>query len=164
MNVLAIDPGPSESAWVLLQDGKLIRFGKEPNMEVGRLFRSGLFLSHAICERIRSYGMPAGAELFETCEWSGRFQQLALDQGIEWHWMARKDVKMHLCGTTRAKDANIRQALIDRLGAPGTKKEPGATYGLKADCWAALAVAVTWWDQHGPTEAVDAVIAAAGKP
>jgi hypothetical protein len=41
----------------------------------------------------------------------------------------------------RAKDANIRQALIDKLGAVGTKKAPGPLYGISGHLWAALAVA-----------------------
>jgi len=56
----------------------------------------------------------------------------------------RRDVKMHLCGSARAKDANIRQALLDRLGPVGTKKAPGPLYGVKSHIWAALAVAVTY--------------------
>jgi hypothetical protein len=42
----------------------------------------------------------------------------------------------------RAKDANIRQALIDKIGPQGTKAQPGPTYGIKSHSWAALAVAV----------------------
>jgi len=55
----------------------------------------------------------------------------------------RKEVKIYLCGSMKAKDPNIRQALIDRLGDPGTKKNPGPTYGVKSHAWSALAVAVT---------------------
>ena len=63
----------------------------------------------------------------------------------------RKDVKLHLCGSPRAKDSNIRQALIDRFGpgkekAIGLKKTPGPLYGVKSHVWAALAVAVTHLD------------------
>jgi hypothetical protein len=54
----------------------------------------------------------------------------------------RKDIKLFLCGTMRAKDANIRQALIDKIGPQGTKAQPGPTYGIKSHSWAALAVAV----------------------
>jgi hypothetical protein len=42
----------------------------------------------------------------------------------------------------RAKDANIRQALLDLIGPQGTKAQPGPTYGIKSHTWAALAVAV----------------------
>ncbi|MGH7470493.1 MAG: hypothetical protein ACRENP_21315 [Longimicrobiales bacterium] len=56
---------------------------------------------------------------------------------------------MHLCKNPKAKDQNIRQALIDLLGAPGTKKNPGPTYGISGDAWSALAIAVTARDQLG---------------
>lgn len=95
---------------------------------------------------IASYGMAVGAEVFETCVWIGRFMQAHPD--LNMHRIKRGDVKMHLCHSMRAKDANIRQALIDRLGAPGTKKNPGKTYGVSGDVWAALAVAVTYHDQQ----------------
>ena len=39
----------------------------------------------------------------------------------------RSAVKLHQCGSNRAKDANVRQALIDKMGPPGTKKAPGPT-------------------------------------
>jgi hypothetical protein len=55
----------------------------------------------------------------------------------------RRDVKLHLCGSARAKDPNIRQALLDRFGPVGTKKAPGPLYGVKSHIWSALAVAVT---------------------
>jgi hypothetical protein len=58
----------------------------------------------------------------------------------------RKDIKLHLCNSPRAKDANVRQALIDRIGPQGTKKNQGPTYGIKSHQWAALAVAVYGWD------------------
>ena len=35
-----------------------------------------------------------------------------------------KEEKMNLCGSMKAKDSNIRQALIDRFGEVGTKKNP----------------------------------------
>jgi hypothetical protein len=53
----------------------------------------------------------------------------------------RNAVKLHICGTPRAKDPNIRQALIDKYGAPGTKKNPGPTYGVSSHLWSALAIA-----------------------
>ena len=147
--LLAIDPGPTESAWVVWDGERIIEHGKAECAEVLNVMRSGRCLTHVVCERIRSYGMPAGAELFETAEWCGRYQQAAVDQGIQWCWMTRKDVKLNLCGQTRAKDANIRQAIIDRFGgsiAIGRKASPGPLYGTSGDVWAALAVALTWCD------------------
>ena len=55
---------------------------------------------------------------------------------------------MNLCYDSRAKDGNIRQALIDRFGPVGTKKAPGWFYGVSKDVWAAVAVGVTWADKQ----------------
>ncbi len=58
----------------------------------------------------------------------------------------RRDVKLHICRSAKAKDGNIRQALIDRFGPVGTKKAPGPLFGISNHRWAALAVAVTAFD------------------
>jgi hypothetical protein len=94
-------------------------------------------------------GMAVGAEVFETCFWSGRFAERWFDNGGTWDRIKRHQVKMHICGNMRAKDANIRTALIDMFGpgkekAIGTKKNPGPLYGVSGDVWQALAVAVTY--------------------
>jgi hypothetical protein len=78
--------------------------------------------------------------------WIGRFVEAWRGS---YTLMFRREVKLHLCGQARAKDPNVRQALIDRFGpgrekAIGTKKQPGPLYGVSADVWSALAVAVTW--------------------
>lgn len=154
MRILAIDPGPTESAYALLNEHGVFRAGRKlPNIELlAQLHHMDSW--SCVIERIRSYGMPAGAELFETCEWSGRFWQRWTDSipGNEAHWLPRKDVKLNLCGNPRAKDANIRQAIIDRFGgkaaAIGTKKNPGPLYGVSGDVWAAIAVGLTWQDRQ----------------
>ena len=143
---ICIDPGPQESGIVWMH-------GENPEI-------ASIMDNHAVLdilkheenapgelaiEMIASYGMPVGKDVFETCLWIGRFIQ-AWDG--EHHLVYRKDVKMTLCGTTRAKDSNIRQALIDRYGpgkdkAIGKKATPGPLYGVKKHAWAALAVGVT---------------------
>jgi hypothetical protein len=85
--------------------------------------------------------------LFETCVWIGRFvQEWETLTGAEPLRVFRREVKLHLCGSPRAKDANIRQALIDRYGgkeaAIGRKASPGPLHGVSGDVWSALAVAV----------------------
>lgn len=73
---------------------------------------------------IASYGMSVGKEVFETCVWIGRFTELAVLQNIDVEYIYRAEEKMNLCHTMKAKDTNIRQALIDRFGVVGTKKNP----------------------------------------
>lgn len=143
MVVLAIDPGPEESAFVVWDGRGLRAFAKVQNSAL--LAQLPGSCDHCVIEKVASFGMPVGAEVFETVFWSGVFAHaFGLDRVDR---ITRNEIKNHLCHSSRAKDGNIRQALIDRLGAPGTKKAPGATYGVSADVWSALAVAVTWWDR-----------------
>ena len=151
--ILAIDPGPVESAYVMWDGQRVHEFGKEPNSSVlvyVRASRSLLHMSGLVIEMIASYGMPVGAEVFETCVWIGRFMEaFGADRC---HRIPRIQVKSHLCHSGKATDANIRQAIIDRFGgnatAIGKKKAPGPLYGVSGDVWAALAVALTYWDQQ----------------
>jgi hypothetical protein len=145
MRLLAIDPGNEESAYVIWDGAKVCDHGKVTNNELLYIIEN-CPTDHAAIEMIASYGMAVGATVFETCVWIGRFMEAYGDDRVD--RITRNVIKNHLCHSSKAKDSNIRQALIDRLGAPGTKKNPGATYGLAKDTWAALAVAVTWADTH----------------
>lgn len=142
--ILALDPGTNQTGWAVLEGGIVMQSGVDENNHVIAMLRRWRVAHGDVLaiEMIASYGMAVGKEVFETCVWIGRFMQ-AWSNPAEVKLVFRKDVKMHLCGTPRAKDGNIRQALIDKLGAPGTKKAPGGTYGVKSHAWAALAVAVT---------------------
>jgi len=156
MVVLAIDPGPEQSAWVLWDGSIVTRHGKQSN----EWLRDGLITSRfgypaaIVIEEIASYGMPVGAEVFETVRWSGRFEECAESYPgvVTIAFVPRRDVKLHLCGQVRAKDSNVRQAIIDRFGgkekAIGRKASPGPLYGIKADCWQALALALTFADSQ----------------
>lgn len=142
--IFAVDPGPEKSGWVLFNthSERVAGCDVSPNDEIKRQ----LALTHGLkpllaVEMIASYGMPVGREVFETCVWIGRL--IEFWHPLRFELIYRKDVKMHLCGTPRAKDPNIRQALIDKLGSPGKKSDPGPTYGVSSHAWAALGVAVT---------------------
>jgi hypothetical protein len=96
-------------------------------------------------EMIACYGMPVGAETFNTCLFIGRIQEIWTHQkSLPLRLIYRREVKMHLCGTMKAKDPNIRQALLDKFGPVGTKKLPGKLYGVSSHLWAALGVAVCY--------------------
>jgi hypothetical protein len=134
MTVLAIDPGTDMSG-VYAGPGL---HGVLPNKELLRILECNEYGVDCIAiEMVASYGMPVGREVFETCVWIGRFMQA---WNASCRLVYRKDVKMTLCGNPRAKDSNIRQALMDIYGAPGTAKAKGGTYGVKSHAWAALAV------------------------
>lgn len=145
--VLAIDPGTTHSGVVELKDGRVIMAEVLSNRDVLQLIDE-THAEHMAVEMIASYGMAVGAEVFETCVWIGRFiEAWSNARGEAEQRIYRRDVKLHLCGSAKAKDANIRQALIDLYGgkaeAIGTSKKPGPLYGVKSHAWAALAVAVT---------------------
>jgi hypothetical protein len=146
--IIGVDPGPEQSAMVIL-DRRITDAWLQPNELIMERLR-GLRLTEPstplVIEKIASYGMAVGAEVFETVFWSGRFAEAFGIHRV--YRITRPEVKLHLCHSMRAKDANIRQALIDRFGKPGTKKAPGILYGIANDLWSALAVAITWQDQH----------------
>lgn len=155
MIVLAIDPGPTQSAWsaVDVASGELRKFAIQPNEHLLDELRDAAdhfhYVDQVVIEKVEGFGMAVGAEVFETVYWTGRFAEAAHPLPVD--RVGRKAVKIHLCGVARAKDPNIRQALIDRFGgsaAIGKKATPGPLYGVAGDVWSALAVAVTWADQH----------------
>lgn len=138
--VLAIDPGTTQSAFVRFDGRKVLEGDIVANDRLRTLLRENGIGKHDLvaCEMVASYGMAVGATVFETCVWIGRFVESAK---APTRYVYRKDVKMHLCHSMRAKDANIRQALLDKHGEVGTKKNPGPLYGIRSHLWAALAVA-----------------------
>lgn len=150
MRILAIDPGNIESGWCVIDADtrKPIEFGKTENRELHNRL-TDLDPDLAVIEMIASYGMAVGESVFETCVWIGRFAE-TLEQGkaVRTERVKRQPVKLHHCHSSKAKDSNIRQALVDRFapGQPnhgkGTKNAPGWFHGFRADIWQAYALAV----------------------
>lgn len=164
--ILAIDPGNIESGIVVIRERDLKPLVAEKitneelldNLLMDRYERleETEYISHVAIEMIASYGMAVGKSVFETCVWIGRFIQ-ALENNYyndSLKFIYRKDEKMNLCHSMKAKDSNIVQALIDRFApntpnkGKGTKKEPGWFYGFKKDIWQAYAVGVTYYDLY----------------
>lgn len=140
MRVLAIDPGPGESAMIVLDN----KMGIEQKLYATNDHILGLLMLQpenvdlVAIEMIASYGMSVGQEVFETCVWVGMFMQATR---LPVKRYTRKQIVVNLCGSARAGDSNVRQALIDKYGKQGTKKKPGPTFGIAKDMWSALAVA-----------------------
>jgi hypothetical protein len=172
-DILAIDPGTTESAWVWLHNGIPSDYRKQDNAVMMDWLRRRTAMVTVI-EEIRSYGMPVGIEVFDAVRWTGRFQEALENRGQAVHLMPRQTVKLHLCRSPRANDPVIRQALIDRFGGSscihpgkacrkrknkshspacplchgsGMESEPGCLAGISGDIWAALALAVTFYDR-----------------
>lgn len=159
--IFAIDPGTTHSGYVVVEhDGReitrVLSRGKLPNEELMRQLPYNVGHAEIVVEMVASYGMAVGREVFETCVWIGRFLQLGavLPEHQPRHIVYRMEEKQALCHNSRAKDANIVQALVDRYayGQPkhgkGTKASPGFFYGFSKDAWQAMAVAATWLDRE----------------
>jgi len=175
--ILAIDPGTRDSAIVLYDPacdcydsgcGCVADAVILPNPQiVRRISADGRKVDLAI-EMFDYLGQDVGRDVFTTVLWIGRFVQAyyscprvisSSDPSLLPHEVClvhRREIKMHLCGTMRAKDKNIRQAIIDRFGgkekAIGKKKAPGPLYGVKSHEWQALAVALTYHDRRKKLE------------
>lgn len=158
MHIIAIDPGPQQSAVVRMDTGDESQVTGIIESNAVILPMLVLFVKcydnpRFVVEMIASYGMPVGSEVFETCVWIGKFEQAIVAADGCSSRLFRREVKLALCGTACAKDSNVRQALIDLYGpgkekAIGLKKSPGPLYGFKKDMWAALGVAVTYAKQR----------------
>lgn len=147
--ILGIDPGPEQSAFCLW-DGEIVRFsGMESNFSISDNLLKLSEGAVVACEHLQCFGMAVGTTTFETAYWVGDFRSTCRAAGTRFVRAFRSEVKMHHCKSMRAKDANIRQALIDRFGPPGTKKQPGVIYALKNDhLRSAFAIAVMMFDRE----------------
>ncbi len=159
--IFAVDPGNTHSGFAIIRmpDFVLCEFGKVRNEELlemlERYSRAKAVDAFAI-EMVASYGMAVGKDVFETCVWIGRFIQAIHPK--EATFVYRKDEKICLCGSMKAKDSNIRQALVDRYAkfdfktGKGTKKEPDTFHGVSKDVWQAIAVGVTFYENQQTKE------------
>jgi hypothetical protein len=157
MIMIAVDPGNTRSAWVAFDGQRVLGHGIDLNLDLrnrlSRLNAPGAPIDPVelvVFEQIESFGMAVGREVFETVFETGRMYQAANATTAR---LTRKAVKLHLCQSMRAKDANIRAALIDKFGgsndvAIGKKASPGPLFGIRADEWSALAIAVTWMETY----------------
>ena len=160
--ITAIDPGTTQSAFVRAgfkhkSDNVLDIHSMDilPNEAMVEKLRSLNHFDDVAIEMVACYGMAVGKEIFETCVWIGRFieaveSNLSTGKRQPVTRVYRKEVKLTLCNSHRAKDANVRQALLDmyppigggKTPQVGTKNQPGPLYGVKSHLWSALAVAV----------------------
>ena len=150
--VIAVDPGNIESAICVYNGEKIVYCEKVNNKEffdhlehnITQSLVSGLYARPSIyIEDIQAMGMAVGSEVFNTAKMIGKIQYHLELKKDPYTMVKRTEIKLHHCGTTRAKDTNIRQSLIDRFGDKGTKKEPGFFYGISGnDQWSSCAIAI----------------------
>lgn len=151
--ILGIDPSNLHSAYLFLQvypEIKPLDFGIINNDKLIDLINGNPNLPDdaniiVAIEGIQSFGMPVGKSVFDTCIVIGRLLQTCITNTKynDVYMLYRKDEKMCLCNSMKAKDSNIRHALMDIYGEVGVKKNQGFFYGFKKDCWSAMAIAHT---------------------
>ena len=157
MKCIAIDPGPYMSAVVFVEstaiDGIKIHYSaKDNNSVVMELINSRNLVGwFAAIEQMQSYGSNVGVDTVSACHWSRRFfEAIKRNSECDPILVPRPTIKSYICGVATAKDNNVRAAMIDRFPRTGggktpqigTKLNPGPLYGVTADCWQALALAI----------------------
>jgi len=150
-SVIGIDPGAKQSGFVLWNPtSKTIDFKM---VILNELLIAYIREAPPTCivgiEHLRGYGLRVGNDTFDSIWWSGRFAEAAKSSSHPFYMLPRADICNHLTDNPKCGDKGIRDALVDRYGQPGTKKEPGRLYGIKSHMWAALAVAITAWEEYG---------------
>jgi hypothetical protein len=167
---VGIDPGNTHSAFAIFRDDEedfqigsendveFIHANKLPNEDFLYKVVDAIFAAVKIgdsppidwtnldvtIEMPGSYGKgnTPGASVFLTALFAGRVLQRIYDKtGVKPTLIYRQTVKSRVLGRAFGKDSEIRATMIRIFGEPGTKKNPGKTYGVSADMWAALAVA-----------------------
>jgi hypothetical protein len=145
MRILAIDPGPSESAYVCWDTDRHDFWTPGPYEKMGIVSTEGMIgRLHMILmpdliaiEMVQSYGMTVGRSTFETALNVGRFMQTVYNRNptASIKLFGRPTIKGQIGGKT---DAEIHASLRMRYGEAkkGEKLE-----GVKKDLWAALALA-----------------------
>lgn len=147
MLIIGVDPGPMLSSFVAF-NGERVVFNREVHADQFLGFVAEHVQDRAVLavEWIESFGMAVGQEVFQTVYRIGSLATIAKLERNPVRLIPRRDVKLHLCNSSRAKDKNVRQALLDRFGPVGTMKNRGPLYGISSHAWSALAVAVTAHD------------------
>ena len=145
--LIAIDPGTRASGvcLILSNEMKPIWCDKVDNEKlVGEVLTQvyehrfqGMSL-RVVIERMQGNSMPVSSDVFETCEWIGRFTEAfsrLYDTQIS--YVYRREEYKALCANIYThNDKGVRQALVDRFAygeknyVKGTKKEPGWFYGF----------------------------------
>ena len=159
MIICAIDPGYRQSAVVAYNGAAIIWHAIAQNEDVLAFLetkeveiRCGDSKPLLVIEQMQlfSTSFGVGQEIFDSVFWSGQFVHAWKPR--KWDRILRSKVRGHL-RASKGGDAAVRASLIDRFGpykevAIGKKAKPGPCYGIKADEWSALAIAVTYYDLH----------------
>lgn len=124
MNILALDPGPEKTGWVLYDGGEPVKWGCDPNHAVLALrFYKDYQSPHVAIEEVVSYGLGFDKHLRDTIAWAATFayayggaEAVSASTGRV-TWVPRAAVKRHF-GVAQGQnvDSSVRKAIIDHYG------------------------------------------------
>lgn len=165
MIILALDVGTEQSGYCLMnsENYRPYEHGKMDNYDLLKKAVKMWLYDVLVYEEFQSYGMPIGKSTITSITWNGRFIEAAWDRGKPYFPIYRAEEKINLCGTMKAKDANLRQAMIDRFAefdfknGKGTKDKQDWFYGFSKDAWSAAIIGVTFIDKLKNGEITEAV-------
>lgn len=156
---LALDTGTTSTGFAYVEFSKhchptLLNFGIIGNQDILKMIGESKH-DAIVMENFQCMGMAVGISTFNAAIWLGRFVEAARrsDPSQTVYLMHRSAIKMEICGTPRAKDPNIRQAIIDmypvgqgggKVPQIGINKQRGPLYGVSSHVWSALAVAISF--------------------
>ena len=131
--IIAYDPGNEQTGWVVsLEDNsKLIYKNKDLNticFEKTKEFVKKYNVVKVGCEYPSSYGMAVNQTLLDTCTFCGILGYFFKNNNIPFELIFRKSVKMFLCGSVRAKDAEVNTRVREYVGEDYTIKTPNLWY------------------------------------
>jgi hypothetical protein len=152
--IYGVDPGEKDTGWVIWNGKRVLEMGITPNEEFLERLRASTESIPLYIEMIASYGMPVGKSTFETVVWIGRFIEVWSIQGYPWQFCYRTNIRTHHCNSSKAGDANVAQALRDKYGDKGTKKQPGPFFGVRSHIWSAVAIATYAMETKLPCSSV----------
>ncbi len=175
MKLLAIDPGTTQSAYVLLNaDYQILSADKVDNALMVALIAEMPEITDIVIEDMEprytsgdrsAAGAVMGTSTIQTLKWMGVFTWQAALRGLAVGWVFRRDERSAIIPTKKNglpplpkgapahADGQIRAALIqrfarhDKVNGKGTKANPDTFYGFRGDMWQAMAVGVTALDR-----------------
>lgn len=176
MKIMAIDPGTTESAYVILDDQyQILSADKVGNDVILSIIADAPGLDAVIIEDIEprysstdrsAAGAVMGQSTIETIKAFGRFSWQASLRGLMVGSIFRRDERSCLIPTKKNglpplpenapkhADGQIRVSLVRRFArhdkerGRGTMANPDTFYGFHGDMWQAMAVGVTWLDRE----------------
>ncbi len=151
-SVIGLDPGSEHSSFVHWNGKEILNKGTHPNEELLDILIGDYCDVASIAEDIilaverMVHITNGGTAIVDTLLWAGQFYHAWKGQK---EFVPRYKVTLALTGQMPSKRADkaVRDVLLARFGAPGTKKNPNPiTYSLKSHLWQAFGLAVAHWD------------------